>query len=142
MKKLLIVLILSVASVSFATPSIRIDGNVEVLPLADYYELFAPKNQPTFIDSEGYISFGSYSYSVYEEYTILERQRIWQECQKYLFWNDQETLLYMYQYVVKPYPFPYLEFPLVETPTISVPIPNGCFLLLLGLVTLVFRRRV
>jgi len=145
MKNLLVVLVLLViTSIAQACPIILLEDTGEVIlspPPAYYYKLFAPERQPEFIIN-GMIDIGLKSYSVFEDYTITERRRIWQECQKDLIYNDQDTLLYMYQYVVKPDPFPYIEFPLAQPGVHLIPAPGAAWLIIIGLVTLAFRRRV
>ncbi len=115
-------------------------------PAVDLDVLFAPGRQAEFISPEGLITFGPegrYTYSVFEEYSFLERCRMWQECQKWLVYDDQETLLYMYQFVVKPYPFPLNEYVLAVARPVPVPVPCGSLLALAGvsLVMGAIRRR-
>lgn len=83
-----------------------------------FKELFAPEYQLTYISVGGYIDVGPNTYSVFYDYTMTERQVIFQVCEKWLPWGDTqeqeqwERTQYMYQFVVKPYPFPYSEYPL------------------------------
>ena len=84
-------------------------------------ELFAHEYQLTYISTDGHIDIGPYTYSVFHNYTIQEKQIIFQICEKYLPWEDTqeqeqwERTMYMYQYIIKsPPPFPYEEYPLSE----------------------------
>lgn len=150
MKKIILAFLLVVLSSSVkANPIIVIrdiydpnsDFGVEVLPPPDeYYELFSPERQNQEI-VDGMIDMGPRSYSVFEDYTITERQRIWQECQKDLIYNDQDTLLYMYQFIVKPDFFPYDEITLqvLQNP---VPLPASLLLVMIGAALLVLQRRI
>jgi len=110
------------------------DYELPILDPPEYlYELFVPIRQGEFIVN-GKISIGPKSYSVYDEYTITERQRMWQECQKDLIYNDTDTLLYAYQYLIKPSPFPYEQFPL------AIPAPTAIGMALLGFVAVLASR--
>ena len=84
-----------------------------------FEELFALTYQPTYISANGYIDVGPNTYNVLTNYTIQERQQIFQVCEKYLPWETTqiqeqwERTMYMYQFVIKsPLPFPYLQYPL------------------------------
>jgi hypothetical protein len=84
-------------------------------------ELFAHDYQSTYIDSTGHIIVGPNTYSVFYNYTVTERQQIFQVCEKYLPWEyselqeDWEKTMYMYQWIIKsPPPFPYEEYTLSE----------------------------
>lgn len=114
---------------------------LEEQPMIDLDVLFSPARQQEFISPEGLISFGPndrFSYSVFEEYTVKERLILFQVCQKWLYFQDQETLLYMYQYVVKPYPFPLLDYPLARETSVGA--PGGILLVMVGLIALSARR--
>ena len=84
-------------------------------------ELFAPSYQLTYISTDGHIDVGPYTYSVFHNYTVQERQQIFQVCEKFLPWEDTqkqehwERTMYMYQFIIKsPPPFPYPEYLLSE----------------------------
>ena len=84
-------------------------------------ELFAFEYQPTYINTNGYIDVGPNTYSVFHNYTMIERQQIFQVCEKNLPWETTqeqeqwERTMYMYQFIIKsPSPFPYEEYPLSE----------------------------
>ena len=86
-----------------------------------FEELFAPEYQLTYISTDGYINVGQYTYSVFHNYTMTERQVIFQVCEKHLPWEyteeqeQWERTMYMYQFVIKsPPPFPYEEYSLSE----------------------------
>jgi len=86
-----------------------------------YDELFAPSYQLTYISIDGHISVGPNIYSVFHNYTVQERQQIFQVCEKFLPWEGTqeqehwERTMYMYQFIIKsPPPFPYSEYPLNE----------------------------
>ena len=86
-----------------------------------FNELFAPAYQLTYIGIHGDIEVGPNTYNVFHAYTTVERQQIFQVCEKHLPWEDTEEqeqwerTQYMYQFVIKsPPPFPYLEYPLSE----------------------------
>ena len=85
-----------------------------------FEELFAPEYQPTYIVNN-YISVGPYSYGVFVNYTMTERQVIFQICKKHLPWEatqeqeQWERTMYMYQFIIKsPPPFPYSEYKPIE----------------------------
>jgi len=98
-------------------------------------ELFAYEYQPKYI-IDGYIDIGPYSYDVYTDYTIQEQKQIYQVCEKQLPWQytlDQEQwerTMYMYQWVVKPHPFPY-DYGLIPIPT-----PSGILLCSIGCIAI------
>lgn len=96
-------------------------------PILALDELFSPDHQKEHIHN-GEISFGEFKYNVFADYTVKERKEIYQICKKYLP-DDWETLMYMNQFVVKPFPFPYKEYP---------PIPEPSTLGVLGFGSLVF----
>ena len=82
-------------------------------------ELFAPEYQLTYISTDGYIDVGPNTYSVFIDYTMIERQAMFQVCEKYLPWQytqeqeQWERTQYMYQFIIKsPAPFPYEEYSL------------------------------
>ena len=84
-------------------------------------ELFAPAYQLGYISTTGDIEVGPNTYNVFHTYTIVERQQIFQVCEKHLPWEDTEEqeqwerTMYMYQFIIKsPPPFPYLEYQLSE----------------------------
>ena len=84
-------------------------------------ELFASAYQLTYISTDGHIDVGPNTYSVFHNYTMTERQQIFQVCKKHLPWEQTqeqeqwERTMYMYQFVIKsPVPFPYEEYPLSE----------------------------
>ncbi len=84
-----------------------------------FEELFAPEYQSNYIDADGNITVGLHTYSVFIEYTMQERQVIFQVCEKYLPWEitqeqeQWERTMYMYQFIIKsPSPFPYSEYKL------------------------------
>ena len=87
-----------------------------------FEELFAPESQLTYISMYGgYIDVGPNTYSVFHNYTMTERQVIFQVCEKYLPWEytqeqeQWERTIYMYQFVIKsPPPFPYEQYTLSE----------------------------
>lgn len=86
-----------------------------------FEELFASEYQLTYISTDGHIDVGPYTYSVFHVYTMIERQVIFQVCEKHLPWKHTqeqeqwERTMYMYQFVIKsPPPFPYEEYPLSE----------------------------
>ena len=86
-----------------------------------YEELFAPEYQLTYISTDGYIDVGPNTYNVFYNYTVTERQQIFQVCEKYLPWQFSEEqehwerTAYMYQFVIKsPPPFPYSQYTLSE----------------------------
>ncbi len=86
-----------------------------------FEELFAHEYQSTYISLNGHIIVGPYTYSVFANYTIAERQAAFQACEKYLNWQvseiqeEWELCMYMYQFIIKsPDPFPYLEYTLNE----------------------------
>lgn len=92
-------------------------ASVNVWDPSTFGDHLAMANQEKYIQN-GSILVGPRAYSVHGTYTIKERQRIYQECQKSLVYGDQVALLYAYQYVVKPYPFPYLQWPLANSPPV------------------------
>ena len=84
-----------------------------------FEELFASEYQLTYISMDGHIDVGPNTYSVFTDYTMMERQQIFQVCEKHLPWQitqkqeHWERTMYMYQFVIKsPSPFPYLQYPL------------------------------
>ena len=84
-------------------------------------ELFAPEYQLTYISINGYINVGPHTYNIFVNYTMVERQQIFQVCEKHLPWKytqeqeQWERTQYMYQFIIKsPPPFPYSEYPLSE----------------------------
>lgn len=84
-------------------------------------ELFTPDYQLTYISIYGDIDVGPNIYNVFHTYTTVERQVIFQVCEKHLPWEDTqeqeqwERTMYMYQFIIKsPPPFPYGEYPLSE----------------------------
>ena len=84
-------------------------------------ELFASAYQLTYISTDGHIDVGPNTYSVFHNYTMTERQQIFQVCKKHLPWEQTqeqeqwERTMYMYQFIIKsPAPFPYEEYPLSE----------------------------
>ena len=86
-----------------------------------FEELFAHEYQSTYINSNGNIHVGPYTYSVFYGYTVAERQAAFQVCKKHLPWEfseeqeQWELCMYMYQFIIKsPPPFPYLEYTLSE----------------------------
>ena len=86
-----------------------------------FEELFASEYQLTYISIDGYIDVGPNTYSVFHNYTMTERQAMFQVCKKYLPWEatqeqeQWERIQYMYQFIIKsPAPFPYEEYPLSE----------------------------
>jgi len=86
-----------------------------------FEELFAPEYQLIYISTGGYIDVGPNTYSIFYTYTMVERQQIFQVCEKYLPWKHTEIqeqwerTMYMYQFIIKsPPPFPYKEYPLGE----------------------------
>ena len=86
-----------------------------------FEELFATEYQLNYISSYGYIIVGPYTYNVFFDYTVAQRQAAFQACEKYLPWEISEEqehwelAMYMYQWVIKsPPPFPYLEYTLSE----------------------------
>ena len=90
-------------------------------------ELFDPIYQLTYISLDGHIDVGPNTYSVFHDYTIQERQAIFQICEKYLPWEiteeqeQWERTMYMYQFVIKsPPPFPYEEYSLNEDITMAI----------------------
>ena len=91
---------------------------IEYIP---YEELFTHEYQPTYISPHGDIVVGPYTYNVFKEYTVAERQKIFQDCAKWLNWQvseiqeEWELCMYMYQWIIKgPSSFPYLEYTLSE----------------------------
>ena len=98
-----------------------------------FEELFVPAYQLTYISIDGHIDVGPNTYSVFHNYTIQERQVIFQVCEKYLPWEDTqeqeqwERTMYMYQFIIKsPSPFPYLEYSLSEEIIMAITYPSGC----------------
>ena len=86
-----------------------------------FKELFAPEYQLNYISPGGNITVGPYTYNVFVNYSVVERQKAFQDCEKYLPWETSEEqehwerAMYMYQCVIKsPSPFPYLEYILSE----------------------------
>ena len=86
-----------------------------------FEELFAHEYQLTYISSHGEMSVGPYTYNVFKEYSVEERQKAYQDCAKWLNWQvseiqeEWELCMYMYQWIIKsPPPFPYLEYTLSE----------------------------
>ena len=86
-----------------------------------FEELFASEYQLTYISTNGHIDVGPNTYSVFHSYTMIERQVIFQVCEKHLPWEyteeqeQWERTMYMYKFVIKsPPPFPYEEYPLSE----------------------------
>ena len=84
-----------------------------------FEELFALTYQLTYISTDGHIDVGPNTYSVFYDYTMTERQAMFQVCKKYLPWETTqeqeqwERTQYMYQFIIKsPAPFPYEEYPL------------------------------
>jgi len=111
----------------------------ESINFMPFDELFAYDKQPEYI-IDLHIDVGPYSYNVFTDYTMQERQVIFQVCEKYLPWQytgiqeQWERTMYMYQFVIKsPPPFPYPEYKLI-------PIPNAILLVLMGLITLSLRK--
>jgi len=91
---------------------------IEYIP---FEELFAHEYQPTYISPHGYIVVGPYTYNVFRDYSVAERQKALQDCAKWLNWlvsevqEEWELCMYMYQFIIKsPSPFPYLEYTLSE----------------------------
>lgn len=89
---------------------------IEYIP---YDELFAHEYQLTYISPHGNISVGPYTYNVFADYTVTERQQIFQVCEKFLPWkvSDEqehwERTMYMYQWIIKsPPPFPHSQYSL------------------------------
>ena len=85
-----------------------------------FEELFAPEYQSTYI-VKGYVSVGPHAYNVFHNYTMTERQVIFQVCKKHLPWEatqeqeQWERKMYMYQFIIKsPPPFPYEQYTLSE----------------------------
>ena len=96
-------------------------------------ELFAPAYQLTYIGIHGDIEVGPNTYNVFHAYTTVERQQIFQVCEKHLPWEDTqiqeqwERTMYMYQFIIKsPPPFPYLEYPLSEEIIMAITYPVDC----------------
>lgn len=123
MKRLLILLIILFTCYT---------AQATLIPLAEivftpYDELFASDYQPKYI-IDGHIDVGPYSYGVFIDYTMTERQRIFQVCEKYLPWEytleqeQWERTMYIYQFVIKsPPPFPFPEYsPIPEPATIAI----------------------
>lgn len=84
-----------------------------------YNELFAHEYQLTYISPNGNIHVGPYTYNVFKEYTVTERQKAYQDCAKWLNWQvseiqeEWELCMYMYQWIIKsPFPFPYEQYTL------------------------------
>ena len=105
--------------VSQARLTVVTESQIDFLPLD---ELFAYDKQPEYI-IDGQISVGPYSYSVFHNYTMKERQVIFQVCEKHLPWvyteiqEQWERTQYMYQFIIKsPPPFPYPEYKLIPAP--------------------------
>ena len=96
-------------------------GTESLIDFKSFDELFAYEYQPNYI-IDGYIDVGPYSYDVFADYTMQERKVVYQVCEKHLPWRytaDQEQwerTMYMYQFVVKPYPFPYSEYKPIPAP--------------------------
>ena len=91
---------------------------IEYIP---FEELFAYEYQLTYINPHGEISVGPYTYNVFRDYSVEERQKAYQDCAKWLNWlvseiqEEWELCMYMYQWIIKsPSPFPYLEYTLSE----------------------------
>ena len=85
----------------------------------DFDILFAHDYQLNYISIYGDITVGPYTYNVFKNYTIAERQKAYQDCAKYLNWQvsdvqeEWERCMYMYQWIIKsPSPFPYLQYTL------------------------------
>ena len=96
-------------------------GNKMAINFKPFDELFEPSYQLNYISLGGYIDVGPNTYSVFYNYTMQERQVIFQVCEKYLPWrySDEqehwERTMYMYQWIIKsPSPFPYLQYTLNE----------------------------
>ena len=86
-----------------------------------YDELFAHDYQLTYISIHGDIVVGPYTYNVFKEYSVAERQQAFQVCAKFLNWEvseiqeEWELCMYMYQWIIKsPPPFPYEQYTLSE----------------------------
>jgi hypothetical protein len=136
MRKIIYLALFSLIScqVSQARLTIDVNPSIDFLP---FDELFAYEKQPEYI-IDGFIDVGSYSYDVFHDYTMKERQIIFQVCKKYLPWQyteiqeQWERTIYMYQFVIKsPPPFPYPEYQ-----PIPIPAPSAMWLVLSGLGTL------
>lgn len=96
-------------------------------------DLFAFAYQPTYININGYINVGPNTYNVFINYTIQERQQIFQVCEKHLPWQytqkqeDWERTMYIYQFVIKsPSPFPYPEYPLSKDIIMAILTDTEC----------------
>lgn len=99
-------------------------------------ELFAPAYQLTYISKDGHITVGPNTYNVFYTYTMVERQQIFQVCEKYLPWEytekqeQWELAQYMQQFVIKsPPPFPHEEYPLSKDI-----VPDGFFINTLNII--------
>lgn len=92
-----------------------------------YDELFAHEYQLTYISAHGDIVVGPYTYNVFRNYTVAERQQAYQACVKFLNWQvseiqeEWELCMYMYQWIIKsPSPFPYEQYTLSEEITMAI----------------------
>ena len=104
-------------------------------------EVFTDENDLRYI-VDGYINMdpdGLIRYSVWDEYSVAERKIAYQQCQKFLL-DETERLLYMYQYVVEPHPFPFREYELPGPPI--VPLPVAFWMCVSGCVCLLFSKSV
>lgn len=131
-KKMFMVLIicLSCSTASATIVGITEEFEINFIP---FDELFAPEYQPRYIIN-GHINVGPYSYDVFVNRTMIERQQIYQVCKKHLSfpwkYDDAqerwERCLYMYQFVVKPYPFPFPEYQPIPEPATAIILGVGC----------------
>lgn len=119
---------LSCSTASATIVGITEESGINFIP---FDELFAPEYQPRYIiDSR--IAVGPYSYGVFIDYTMMERQVIFQVCKKHLPWEytleqgQWERTMYMYQFVVKPYPFPFPEYQPIPEPSTIIMLSVGC----------------
>lgn len=136
-KKIFVIfLILLCCQISQATIIILTEeSGINFIP---FNELFAPDYQPRYIIG-GQINVGPNSYDVFTDYTTVERQQIFQVCEKHLPWEyilDQEQwerTMYMYQFVIKsPPPFPYPEYHPIPEPTTIAILGVGCLSFLMS----------
>ncbi len=119
-----------------------LDKSIQV-DFIPYNELFSWEKQQEYIINNC-IAVDNYSFDIYYDYTMQERQQIYQITKKLLPWlytlkqEQWERTMYMYQFVVKSYPFPIPGYKPIPT---LIPTPSGIILVIIGIGTLLVKRK-